>query len=97
MVNALGYEPACPPIYNDDSRPLALCAPRAVDADCRLLRRDGTPLEGLYAIGLGMGYRLPPEMGGEPGFEGQTNGLWLYQNDVGERVVRQLLDGDSPG
>lgn len=40
-----------------------------------------------------MGYRLPPEMGGEPGFSGQTNGLWLYQNDVGERVVRQLLDG----
>jgi hypothetical protein len=34
-------------------------------------------------------------MGGEPSFDGQTNGLWLYQNDVGARVLDQVLASSS--
>jgi hypothetical protein len=30
-------------------------------------------------------------MGGEASFRGQANGLWQWQNDVGQMIVDQVL------
>jgi flavin-dependent dehydrogenase len=62
-----------------------------VDSMCRLLLADGTPLPRAFGLGLASGFVPHGTMGGEPSFDGQTNGLWLYQNDVGERVLDQVL------
>ena len=59
---------------------------RLVDDSARVVDSRGEPLEGLYSIGLATGY-LPA---GERSFRGHTNGVWLYQNDTGERILRQV-------
>ncbi len=66
-------------------------APPLVDPACRVLAADGKVIPNLYAIGLASGFRLTGNLGGEPSFRGQTNGLWLYQNGVGELILNQLL------
>lgn len=85
IVNALGFEPSLPPI-EWEGRPLTTRV-GAVDADCQIVDATGDPIPGLFGMGLGLGYRLPGSMGGEKSFSGQTNGLWLYQNDVGSRLL----------
>ena len=66
-----------------------------VGRDARLLLADGGAIPNIFGIGLGADYRPWGHMGGEPSFEGQTNGLWLYQNYIGAVVhqgVRECLD-----
>jgi len=58
------------------------------DNSCRQRSR----LKGV-GIGLAAGFRPSGELGGEPSFRGQTNGIWLWQNGVGAIVVSGLLDG----
>jgi hypothetical protein len=48
---------------------------------------------GVYAMGLAAGFVPHGELGGEASFSGQANGLWLWQNGVGSRIVDQILDG----
>lgn len=55
---------------------MPLCV--AVGEQSRLLLSDGTSLPNLFGIGLGIGYKLPPSMAGEPNFDGQANSLWLF-------------------
>lgn len=56
-----------------------------------VLDAAGQVVPGLFGLGLAAGFRPDPAMGGEPSFRGQVNGLWLWQNDVGLLVARQLL------
>lgn len=95
VVLALGYRPRTVPVYRRGERlPLATeLGPRRplVDGMCRVLLADGTPLPRAYGLGLASGFVPHGTMGGEPSFDGQTNGLWLYQNDVGARVLDQVL------
>jgi hypothetical protein len=49
-------------------------------------------LDSILAIGLGSGYTSSPEIGGEAGFRGSVDGVWLYQNDLGEQVLGALLE-----
>jgi len=56
-----------------------------------VLDAAGAPLPNVYAIGFVTGYRLTGGLGGEPSYRGQNNGLWLYQNGVGEIIVNHLL------
>jgi hypothetical protein len=46
---------------------------------------------GAYGIGLSAGFVPWGPLGGEASFTGQANGLWLWQNDVGQMIVDQLL------
>lgn len=100
IVPALGYRLATLPIY--DARgarvPLARCGP-AVAPDARLLAEDGTPVPGVFGVGLGSGFRPWGAMTGEESFAGQQNSLWLYQNGLGKllydgtrRRARHLAD-----
>ena len=93
LVSALGYQPRCIPL-SDESGPIQVARQNAVDLDCHLLDQNQVPVPGVVSIGLGMGYKLPSDMGGEASFSGQTNGLWLYQNDVGRRLLDSVFDSD---
>jgi len=93
VIAALGYRPAALPLF-DGSGPIALAAHRGaamVDRQCRVVGDDGTPIPGVYGIGLAAGFVPWGAMGGEKSFVGQANGLWQWQNDVGAMIVDQLL------
>lgn len=98
VVPAFGYRSSTVPVFDPDGNRLRLKADiggPAVGRDARMLLADGGQIPNIFGIGLGADYRPWGHMGGEPSFEGQTNGLWLYQNDIGAVVyegVRQCLD-----
>ncbi|HSI59462.1 MAG TPA: hypothetical protein VLA16_18005, partial [Ideonella sp.] len=99
IVPAFGYRPNTVQVVDEQGRRIALRAeagPREplVDAQCRVLAADGSALPDLFGIGLASGF-VPrdAQLGGEASFDGQTNGLWLYQNGVGRRVLDQLRGG----
>lgn len=96
IITALGYRPASIPVRDAQGRDLRLCAngegaPPLVDRQCRVLDAVGEPIPNLFGIGLASGFVPSGDLGGEPSFRGQTNGLWLYQNGVGEIVLNALL------
>jgi hypothetical protein len=104
IVSAFGYRPRTVPVYDaclsntERQRILLHCeqgtAAPMVDAQCRLLDATARPIAGMFGIGLASGFVPHGAMGGEPNFRGQTNGLWLYQNDVGMRIL-DALDRDA--
>jgi hypothetical protein len=94
IIPALGYRLATPPIFDADRRPVQLATRGpAVRSDSRLLAADGTPVAGVFGVGLGSGFVPWGGMSGEASFAGQQNSLWLYQNGLGEMIytsTRQL-------
>lgn len=91
VITALGFDANTVPYYRGDQR-VALHAERGerarlVDHACRLLDADAQALPDAWGIGLASGY-VPR---GEPSFRGQTNGIWLYQNDTGALLLDALL------
>lgn len=100
VVGALGYRPRAVPMFDVDGAPLALAhhAGRPmVDRHCRILDAADRPVPGAYGIGLSAGFVPWGRLGGEASFRGQANGLWLWQNDVGQMIVDQLLGLEQPG
>ena len=97
VIAALGYRPHALPLAGPTGR-LPLAADRnapMVDRHCRVLAQDGTPLPGVYGIGLAAGFVPWGRLGGEASFAGQANGLWLWQNDVGGMILDQLLGQEA--
>lgn len=97
VIGALGYRPRALPLYAADGTRIALAAdapgrPRLVDQQCRVIDRDGRPVPGVFGIGLASGHVPEGALGGEASFSGKANGLWLWQNDIGQMIVAQLLD-----
>ncbi|KQM67484.1 aminotransferase DegT [Sphingomonas sp. Leaf17] len=94
VIAALGYRPYALPLAMPDGTPIPLAAQDGrpmVDRHCRVLDASDTPLPGLYGIGLAAGFVPWGNLGGEASFSGQANGLWLWQNDVGQMIVDQVL------
>ncbi len=99
VVAALGYRPRAVPVFDLHGDPIDLLArqrPQAplVDGWCRILDAEGVPIPGLFGIGLAAGFVPRGALGGEPSFSGQANGLWLWQNDVGDVIVDAVLNQD---
>ncbi len=93
VVAALGYRPRALPIVDGDG-PIPLAAHEGrpmVDRHCRITDSDGQAIPGLFGIGLAAGFVPWGALGGESSFSGQANGLWLWQNDVGQMIVDQVL------
>ncbi len=97
IVPAFGYRPRLIPIFGRDGNTLRLGAaarggkaPPLVDSRCRVVDRAGGVVPALFGIGLGSGFLPWGSMGGEPSFSGQTNGVWLYQNDIGALILKQV-------
>jgi dTDP-4-amino-4,6-dideoxygalactose transaminase len=96
VVAALGYRPHALPLFDAQGGRIALSAhapgrPRLADQLCRVTDADGQPLPGAYGIGLAAGFVPEGRLGGERSFKGKANGLWQWQNAVGELIVDQLL------
>lgn len=97
VIGALGYRPHALPLLDADGRRIALAAhapgrPRLVDQQCRVIDAEGQPIANAFGIGLAAGFVPMGALGGEKSFKGKANGLWLWQNDVGQLIVGQLLD-----
>ena len=102
VIGALGYRPHALPLRDAAGQPIALSAdapgrPRLIDQQCRVIDADGAPLPGAYGIGLAAGFVPEGALGGERSFKGKANGLWLWQNDVGQLIVNQILAGHKRG
>ncbi len=96
VVAALGYRPYALPLLDAEGQRIALTAhapgrPRLADQLCRVTDAEGQPLPGAYGIGLAAGFVPEGRLGGEKSFKGKANGLWQWQNDVGQLIVDQLL------
>lgn len=96
IIPAFGYRPTTLPLYDEHNNRIEVFAsgegaPPLVDGDCRVLDEQGEPITNYFGIGLASGFMLSGPLGGEPSFKGQTNGLWLYQNGVGERILNAVL------
>lgn len=94
VIAAMGYRPRGLAILGR-SGPIGLLAQTGpqmpmVDGQCRILDSDGVPIDGLFGIGLAMGFVPRGALGGEPSFSGQANGLWLWQHDVGSLIVNAV-------
>lgn len=96
VIGATGYRPHALPLFDTHGRPIALAcdaepARPLVDRHCRVLDAQGQAIPGVYGIGLAAGFVPWGPLGGEPSFRGNANGLWLWQNDVGQMIVDQVL------
>jgi hypothetical protein len=97
VIAATGYRPHAMPLFDAAGMPIALACDAdvpgpLVDRHCRVLAADGSVVEGAFAIGLAAGFVPWGALGGESSFRGNANGLWLWQNDVGQMIVEQVLD-----
>lgn len=94
VIAALGYRPRALSLLDTDGTPVALAAHAGrpmVDRYCRILDAYDQPIPGAFGIGLAAGFVPWGRMGGEASFRGQANGLWQWQNDVGQMIVDQVL------
>ena len=94
VIAALGYRPHALQVHDLAGAPIALSAGQdraMVDRHCRVTAADGAAIPGLYGIGLAAGFVPWGRLGGEASFSGQANGLWQWQNDVGQMIVDQIL------
>jgi hypothetical protein len=95
VIAATGYRPRALPIAGASGAAITLRAAGdatapMVDNLCRVLDADGLSLPGLFGIGLAAGFMPRGRLGGEAGFSGQSNSLWLWQNDVGDLIVDRM-------
>jgi UDP-N-acetylglucosamine 2-epimerase len=96
VIVALGYRPRALRLLDSRGQmiPLAAHAARGaalVDRECRVIDASRNPVSGVLALGLAAGFVPKGAMGGEPSFKGQTNGLWLWQNDIGAMIMQTCL------
>ena len=102
VIAAFGYRPHALPLIDARGRRIRLNSDgpirgRMVDGQCRLLAAGGQPVPGVLGIGLAAGFVPSGKLGGEKSFRGQANGLWLWQNDVGQMIVDTILAGARVG
>jgi hypothetical protein len=93
IVPAFGYRGITVPVFDAEGKRVRLAADHGgvgVDREARMILADGGSLPNIFGIGLGVDYRPWGHMGGEPSFDGQANGLWLYQNDIGAVVYQSV-------
>ena len=96
IVAAIGYIPRALEVLDGRGEPITLASQMTpsrslVDVSCRVLDAQGAPLAGLYAIGLASGRPPAEDIGGEAGFMGQVNSLWLWQHIIGLQIVKQVI------
>jgi hypothetical protein len=96
ILAGLGYRPHALPVFGNDDKPISLLAENVtmrpmVDGECRVLDSEERPIEGLYGIGLASGFVPSGSLGGEPSFRGQANSLWLWQHELGMKIVDAVM------
>ena len=101
ILMANGFEADLPPIRHADGTPFtALVGPTGtvVTAEGHLVDAQGTAHPRLVAYGLGAGMEPSAKVGGEASYTRRADGVWLYQYDIGEIVLDDLLrHATTPG
>ncbi|MEH2155529.1 hypothetical protein [Nostoc sp.] len=95
IIYACGYDSNVIPIFDSEGNEMELlCDHRGsrIDDNGRILLKDGSPLPNILAIGLGAGLKYSDKLGGEKTFKGEINGVWIYQNTIGETIFNQIFD-----
>jgi UDP-N-acetylglucosamine 2-epimerase len=93
VIAALGYRPRALCLLDSEGQSIRLAGHAArgaalVDRECRVLDHSYNPVPGVFALGLAAGFVPRGALGGESSFVGQTNGLWLWQNDIGAMIMQ---------
>jgi hypothetical protein len=96
ILTGLGYRPCALPVFGYDDKPVSLMAESdamrpMVDDACRVLNAEAEPIEGLYGIGLASGFVPSGSLGGEVSFRGQANSLWLWQHELGMKILDAVI------
>jgi hypothetical protein len=93
IILAFGYEFNIIPIMDKNGNPLKFAGQHTshwVNDNCELLDENGDVIPNVYASGLATGFIPRGDLGGEPSFSGQTNGLWYYQNVMAGRIIEGI-------
>ncbi|WNJ19039.1 non-hydrolyzing UDP-N-acetylglucosamine 2-epimerase [Pontibacter sp. G13] len=99
LIEATGYTFNTPSFFNTDHHRIEFqgeITRHWVDDQCRMLTQEGEALLGVYGVGLASGFLPGTELGGEPSFRGQTNGLWYYQNLIADLILQQIQKDALP-
>jgi hypothetical protein len=94
IVSACGFEAALPPIQRADGSSLTAAQDPTgtiVTSTGHLVDEHGVAHPELIAYGLGAGLGPIGDVGGEPSYARRADGVWLYQHDVGQIVLSELL------
>ncbi|MFD3873085.1 FAD-dependent oxidoreductase [Streptomyces sp. NPDC058623] len=94
IVMANGFEANLPRLSHPDGAVLtAATGPTGTEVTDQghLVDVHGVPHPRLIAYGLGAGLAPSAEVGGEPSYTRRADGVWLYQHDIGEIVLADLL------
>lgn len=100
IIMANGFEAALPPILRaDGSAFTAAVGPTGtvVTPAGHLVDTAGHAEPRLMAYGLGAGLAPSAEVGGEPSYTRRADGVWLYQHDIGDIVLPDLLGDLTTG
>lgn len=100
IIPALGYQANLPPLIGPDGELVRLQNNPTglnVDPTGRPLLLSGAPLANFHAFGLGSRLLTTSvDIGGEPSFKGSADGVWLYQNQGAQMLLKGIL-GDHGG
>ena len=94
IISALGYEFSAIPVNDEAGNRIAMLGESTghwVNEKCELLDSKNQPVDNLYAVGLATGFVPKGNLGGEESFNGQTNGLWYYQNDIAQILLNNII------
>lgn len=94
IITCFGYEPNLPIFLNKDDSVFSLKLRGLgvfVDSNGGIYKENGKALNNMYAFGIGAGLSRSKEIGGELSFQGRVDGVWLYHNDIGKRVLNDVL------
>lgn len=98
IVVAFGYKLNIFPFFDKDGVEIKFLGEQTnhwVSDDCELLDINGNVIKQVFASGLATGFIPKGDLGGEPSFNGQTNGIWYYQNATAERIINNLEPVDK--
>jgi hypothetical protein len=95
IIAATGYRPHDLPLFDRAGRRIELRGENRslamVDAKSRVIDVSGRAVPGVFRLGLSAGFPLATTHG-EPSFHGVANGLSLWNADIGDAIVRAVLD-----
>lgn len=95
IIPALGYHPRALRLFDQNGSSITLrtnvdVQSSLVDEHSRVIDGFAKPVPNVFAIGLSSGFPFGGRFG-EPSFRGQANGVYRWQNEIGEELLAQAL------